>query len=78
MWKGERKRSASSQMYKQEKKDKAPSSLCIYIFCYGFFSLCVFLSFLLVEKKKMPRRKCLKQKGRYRMLKAKVKSEKVE
>jgi hypothetical protein len=40
--------------------------------------LCVFLSFLLLEKKKMPKRRRLKQKGRNKRPEAKAKSERAK
>jgi hypothetical protein len=43
-------------MQKRKKKGKVPPF-------FAFFSLCVFLSFLLLEKKKMPKEKALEMKG---------------
>jgi hypothetical protein len=43
-----------------------------------FFFLCVFFSFLLLEKKKTLRRKCLKRKGTNKRLEVGVKSERAE
>jgi len=59
-------------MQKQEKKSKLLS------FFAFFFFLCVFFSFFCLRRKKMPRRKCLKQKGRNRRPKIGAKSERIE
>jgi hypothetical protein len=57
---------------------KVNSFPSLHFFSYlWFFFLCVFFSFLMLEKK-IPRRKCLKQKGRNRRLKAGAKSERAE
>ncbi len=66
MWGGESKRSASSQMQKLEKKSNLPPFLHFYSSLWFFF-LCVFIFlFFMLEKKKMSRRKHLKQKSRNR------------
>ncbi len=49
-----------------------------FFFFYVVLFLCVFLSFLLLEKKKMPRRKCLKRKGKNRRPEVGAKSERAE
>jgi hypothetical protein len=61
-------------------KRKKVSSLPFlhFFFLYGFFSLCVSLFFLLLEKRKMSRRKHLKQKGRNKKPKAGAKSERAK
>jgi hypothetical protein len=48
-----------------------------FFFLWLFFSLCVFF-FLMLEKKKMPRRKCLKQKGRNKRPEVRTKSERAK
>jgi len=55
------------------RKGKLPLFLAYY-----FVFLCVFLSFLLLEKKKMPKRKRLKQKGKNRRPKVRAKSERAK
>ncbi len=77
MWRGESKRSTSSQMQKWEKKGKLlPFST--FFSSLWFFFLCVFLFFLLLKKKKMPRRKRLKRRGRNMRPEVGAKSEVVE
>ncbi len=77
MWRGESKKSASSQMQKWEKKSKLPPSSAFYFSLWFFLSLCFFF-FLLLEKKKMAKRKCLKQKGRNKRPEVGSKSERAE
>jgi hypothetical protein len=52
IWRGESKRSASSK-YRTKRKKVSSLPSFHFSFFYGFFFLCVFFSFLLVENKKM-------------------------
>ncbi len=61
MWRGESKRSASSQMQKQKKKGKLPPFFAYFFFSTSFFFV---LFFSYVWKKKDAKRKRLKRKGR--------------
>jgi cellulose synthase/poly-beta-1,6-N-acetylglucosamine synthase-like glycosyltransferase len=63
----------------QKQRRKGSSLLPLqFFFLYGFFFLCVFLSFPLLEKKKMRRKKRLKQKGKNRRPEVVTKNEKAK
>ncbi len=64
----------NAEARKTREEREAPFFLFIF-FSLWFFFLCVFLSFFLLEKKKIPKRKHLKRKGKNRRLEAGAKTE---
>jgi len=77
MWRGERKRSASSQMQKRKRKGKFFPFSTFLFFSMVFF-LCVFFFFSYVWEEKDAKRKHLKRKGRSRRAKVRAKNERAE
>ncbi len=75
MWRGESKRSISSQMQKQEKKGKLPPFSQYFFFSMVFFFFMFFFLLLYLRKKKMPRKKRLKRKAKNRRPKMRGQSE---